>query len=55
MSNAKIEVDRAPSCEILRVPTAILEDQTILTPIKGQNKDVGVEDWTIVRGVQEIK
>ena len=53
--NAKIEVvslDQVPFREIVRVwvPPPILDDQSILKLIKGQNKELGAENWTIVRG-----
>ncbi|XP_037824235.1 uncharacterized protein LOC119612497 [Lucilia sericata] len=53
--NAKIEIvqlDQVPLRTTVRVwvPPPILEDKSILTLIKSQNKELGTDDWTIERG-----
>ncbi|XP_037827564.1 uncharacterized protein LOC119615628, partial [Lucilia sericata] len=52
--NAKIEIvplDQVPFRTTVRVwvPPPILEDKSILTLIKRQNKELGTDDWTIER------
>ncbi|XP_065356855.1 uncharacterized protein LOC135951183 [Calliphora vicina] len=53
--NARIEIvplDQVPFRTTVRVwvPPPLLEDESTLTLIKRQNKELGTEDWTIERG-----